>query len=123
MFHVAKKEVTINFSFYCDSYNGIMWNVCCFSSIFGLQCVRSKSTPFILRFNNCKACNRRFLGTISEVPKADIFRNFAGEGNRRSPENVRVAIINRLHGKERESFWQYNLDTFVPQILNNRQLW
>ena len=39
---------------------------------------------FSLRFDNCKACNCRFLGGGAlEVPKADIFWHVTGRGGSR----------------------------------------
>ena len=87
MFYATHKENNINFSFNCDSSNVEYLLV---SSIFGLQYVGSTDTPFILRFSNCKACNRRFLGRVLEVPQDEIFRNFAGEGHQGFSEDVRV---------------------------------
>ena len=82
-------------------------NVC------GVQYVGSTNTPFRLRFNNYKACNRKF-SQGSSVPQAEFFRHFSGEGQRGFLQGIRVSIIDRLTGtnRMRESFWQYKLDNF-----------
>ena len=69
-----------------------------------------------------KACNRKFNGGASGVPQAYIFRHFAGEGRRGFPEDIKIIIIDRRfgNGRQRECFWQYELDTFVPWGLKTR---
>ena len=60
---------------------------------FGDYC--STSTPFRLRFNNYKACYRRFrLG--SSVPQMDFFRHCSGNGHNGFLEDIRFAIIDKL---------------------------
>ena len=63
-------------------------------------------------------------GMLQGYPQVDIFRHFAGEGHRGFLEDFKIIIIDRLfgNGKQRESFWQYKLDTFVPRGLNTRQI-
>ena len=119
--HVTNKEYSINFSFNCDSSNVVYLLEC---NVCGIQYVGSTCTPFRTRFNNYKACNRKFNGGASGVPQADIFRHFAGEGHRGFLEDIKIIIIDRLfgNGRQRESFWQYKLDTFVPRGLNTRQV-
>ena len=119
--HVTNKEYSINFSFNCDSSNVVYLLEC---NVCGVQYVGSTCTPFRTRFNNYKACNRKFNGGASGVPQADIFRHFAGEGHRGFLEDIKIIIIDRLfgNGRQRESFWQYKLDTFVPRGLNTRQV-
>ena len=118
---VTNKEYRINFSFNCGSSNVVYMLEC---HVCGLQYVGSTCTSFRVRFDNYKSCNRRFNGDASEVPRVDIFRHFAGEGHRGFLEDVIVVILNKLYGngKQRESFWQYKLDTFVPRGLNIRQV-
>ena len=70
--HVTKKEYEINFSFTCDSSNVVYLFDCV---VCGVQYVGSTSTPFRLRFNNYKACYRRFRSG-SSVPQMDFFRHF-----------------------------------------------
>ena len=44
-----------------------------------------------------------------------IFCHFVGEGHQGLLEDVSVTTIDRLNGsvRQRESFWQYKLDTFA----------
>ena len=88
----------------------------------GVQYVGSTCTPFRLRFNNYKACNRKFIGGSSGIPQADFFRHFAGKDHHGFLEDIKVIIIDRLNGngRIRESFWQYKLETFAPRGLNIR---
>ena len=85
----------------------------------GVQYVGSTNTPFWLRFNNYKACYRRFRPG-SSVPQMDIFRHFSKEGHHGFVENIRVTVFDTLIGKDRtrESSWQHKLDTFTPRGLN-----
>ena len=57
-------------------------NVC------GVQYVGSTNTPFRLRFNNYKACNRKF-SQGSSVPQAEFFRHFSAEGHRGFLQDIR----------------------------------
>ena len=79
-------------------------NVC------GIQYVGSTCIPFRTRFNNYKACYRKFSGGASGVPLADIFRHFAGEVHRGFLEDIKIIIIDILFGNGRQlvSFRQYN---------------
>ena len=53
----------------------------------GFQYVDSTSTPFRLRFNNYKACYRKFrLG--SSVPQMEFFRRFSEEGHHGFLEDI-----------------------------------
>ena len=113
---VTNKEYRIDFSFNCDSSNMVYMMEC---SVCGLQDVGSTCTSFRVSFNNNKSCNRRFNGGASGVPQAQIFRYFAKEGHQGFLEDVIVVILDKFHGnrRQREGFWQYKLDTFVPRTL------
>ena len=121
IFRVTNKEYRINCSSNCDSSHVVYMLEC---SVCGVQYVGSTCTSFRVRFNNYKSCDRRFNGGASGVHQADIFRHFVGDGNRGFLEDGRVVILDKLYGKgrQRESFWQYKLDTFVPRDLNIRQV-
>ena len=58
------------------------------------------------------------------MPRADIFRHFAGEGHQGFLENIKVIIIDRLigNGRLRESFWQYKLNTrsFYKKLVDKK---
>ena len=114
------KEYKINYSFNCDSSN-VVYLIDC--NVCGVQYVGSTCTPFRLRFNNYKACSRKFnLG--SSVPQMEFFRHFSEEGHRGFLNDISVKVIDRLTGNDRrrESFWQYRLNTFSPMGLNTRQV-
>ena len=68
--HITDKEYKINFPFNCDSSNVVYLMEC---KVCGVQYVGSTCTPFRLRFNNYKACNRKFIGGSSGIPQADFF--------------------------------------------------
>ena len=118
--HVTNKEYKINFLFNCDSSNVVYLLDCV---VCGFQYVGSTSTPFRLRFNNYKACYRKFrLG--SSVPQMEFFRHFSEKGHYGFLEDISVKIIDKLTGKDRirESFWQHKLDTFTPRGLNAKEV-
>ena len=93
-------------------------------SICSLQYDSSTCTSFRVRLNKYKSCNHRFNGGASGVPQAEISRHFARENLRGFLEDARVVILYKLYGngRQRESFWQYKLDTFVPRGLNIRKV-
>ena len=90
--HVTKKEYEINFTFNCDSSNVVYLFDCV---VCGFQYVGSTSTPFRLRFNNYKACYRRFRSG-SSVPQMDFFRHFSEDGHHGFLEGILVTIIDKL---------------------------
>ena len=67
----------INYSFNCDSSNVVYLLEC---TVCGVQYVGSTCTPFRLRFNNYKACSRKFNSGAS-VPQVEFFRHFTEEGH------------------------------------------
>ena len=90
-------------------------------TICGIQYVGSTCTHFRLRFNNYKACSRKFNSGTS-IPQAEFFRHF--RGHREFLKDISVKIIDRLTegNRMRESFWQYRLDCLAPKGLNTRQV-
>ena len=54
---VDSQEYRINHSFNCDSSNVVYLSEC---TVCGVQYVGSTCTPLRLRFNNYKACSRKF---------------------------------------------------------------
>ena len=110
--NVDSREYRINYSFNCDSSNVVYLLEC---TVCGVQYVGSTCTPFRLRFNNYKACNRK-LNSGASVPQAEFFRHFTEEGHRGFLKDISVKMIDRLTGgnRMRESFWQYRLDCFAP---------
>ena len=73
--HSTNKEYQINFSFDCDSSDVVYLMEC---RVCGVQYVGSTCTPFRTRFNNYKACGRKFYGGSSGIPQAEFFRHFTG---------------------------------------------
>ena len=55
----------------------------------------STSTPFRYKFNNYKACFRKF-SSESSVPQMDLFRHFSEENHHELLEDIRVKTIDRL---------------------------
>ena len=55
--NIDSREYRINYSFNCDSSNVVYLLEC---TVCGVQYVGSTCTPFRLRFNNYKACSRKF---------------------------------------------------------------
>ena len=96
--NIDSREYRINYSFNCDSSNVVYLLEC---TVCTVQYVGSTCTPFRLRFNNYKACSRKF-----------------------NSKDISVKIIDRLTGgtRMRKSFWQYRLHCFAPKCLNTRQV-
>ena len=92
--NVDSREYRINYSFNCDSSNVVYLLEC---TVCGVQYVGSTCTPFRLRFNNYKACSRKFNSGAS-VPQAEFFRHFTEEGHRGFLKDISVKIIDRLTG-------------------------
>ena len=117
--HATSKEYKSNFSFNCDS-SGVVYLLDCV--VCGVQYVGSTNTPFRLRFNNYKACYRRYRSG-SSVPQMVFFRHFSEEGHHGFVEDIHVIAIDKLigRGRMRESFWQHKLYTFTPRGLNLRK--
>lgn len=105
----------------CNSSNVIYLLEC---KTCAIQYVGSTSTKFRLRFNNYKNANRNFnLG--KQVPQASLHQHFNQQGHKGANDWVftiieRAPNINIL--RKRERFWQYNLNTFDPDGLNEREV-
>ena len=92
---IDSREYRINYSFNCDSLNVVYLLQC---TVCGVQYVGSTCTPFRLRFNNYKACSRKFnLG--ASVPQVEFFRHFTEEGHHGFLNDISVKIIDRLTGE------------------------
>ena len=115
--NIDSREYRINYSFNCDSSNVVYLLEC---TVCGVQYVGSTCTPFRLRFNNYKACSRKFNSGAS-VPQVEFFRHFTEEGHHGVLKDISVKIIDRLTGgnRMRESFWQYGLESpgNLPQTI------
>ena len=92
-------------------------------TVCGVQYVGSTCTSFRLRFDNDKACSRKFnLG--ASMLQVEFFRHFTEEGHQGFLKDISVKILERVTAgnRMRESFWQYRLDCFAPKGLNTRQV-
>ena len=97
------------------------------------QYVGSTKTAFRLRFNNYKShfrsfCERQNAGTLQQgrvVPQAGLFSHFT-QHDHHGMADWKFQIIDssktEVHLRERESFWQYKLKTFLPIGLNERSV-
>ena len=69
-------------------------------TVCGVQYIGSTCTPFRLRFENYKACSRKFNSGAS-VPQMEFFRRFTEEGHHGFLKAICVKIIDRLTGEIR----------------------
>ena len=83
------------YSFNCDSSNAVYLLEC---TVCGVQYVGSICTPFRLRFNNYKACSRKFNSGAS-VPQVEFFRHFTEESHHGFLKYISVKIIDRITGE------------------------
>ena len=97
--------------------------------VYKLQCrtcnkqyIGSTITPFRLRFNNYKSHFRSFLKGNS-VPQAHLFSHFTEAGHN-GMDDWEFQLIDRSNHtqqlRKRESYWQFKLNTFRPNGLNER---
>jgi len=89
----------------------------------GVQYVGSCTTKFRLRFNNYKSCHNRCKKQT--VMQADLHDHFC-QADHNSIQDWEFILIDRGENLEsvrkRERFWQYKLNTFVPEGLNDREV-
>jgi len=97
------------------------------------QYVGSTKTAFRLRFNNYKShfrayCDRKNAGTLTQgrvVPQAGLFSHF-DQNDHHGMQDWQFQIIdcaqNEGQLRQRESFWQFKLKTFLPIGLNERSV-
>ena len=99
----------------------------------GLQYVGSTITKFRERFNNYKSQFRKYLerkeaGHLRPgdgISQAGLFEHFCLQGHH-GMDDWSFQIIDQADSlerlRERESFWQYKLNSFIPRGLNERQV-
>ena len=84
------------------------------------QYIGSTSTPFRLRFNNYKAFYKKHLEGIM-VPQETFFNHF-DQFDHNSIEDWEITLIDKADNiqtlRQKESFWQYKLNSFSPHGLN-----
>ena len=124
-----------NFSIRTEDFNCnskfVIYRLICKSC--NKQYVGSTKTAFRLRFNNYKShfrsyCELKNAGTLQNgksIPQAGLFAHFL-HNNHHGMEDWRFQIIDcsNTEGqlRERESFWQFKLETFLPVGLNERSV-
>lgn len=100
----------------CNSTNVVYLLTC---KTCGVQYVGSCATKFRLRFNNYKSCNDRHFHKI--VPQQSLHNHFDLPGHNAFSDFDFTLIDqgeNETCVRKRERFWQYQLNTFLPQGLN-----
>ena len=105
----------------CNSQN-IVYLVQCKTC--NLQYVGSTTTKFRLRFNNYKNCYRNY-NSKKQVPQAAFHAHFAQEDHN-GIQDWKFTLIDQARDvdsvRRSEAFWQYTLDTFHPNGLNERNV-
>ena len=106
------------------------------------QYVGSTITKFRDRYNNYKSKFRAYFhkrsnGTLGEgkpIEQSGLFEHFIEHGNVKGFEERKTeswsfwsfeiidSSFNEAKLLERESFWQYELNTFIPHGLNERNV-
>ena len=89
-----------------------------------LQYVGSTTTSFRLRFNNYKSHNKRF-NLKGRAPQESFHAHF-NLPDHNGKEDWEVTLIDQGETLEsvrrKESFWQFELNTFIPNGLNEREV-
>ena len=98
-----------------------------------MQYVGSTVTKFRERFNNYKSQFRKYMqrkeannhNPGKDIAQAALFEHFCAEDHH-GMEDWSFNIIDQADSlkrvRERESFWQYKLDSFSPRGLNDREV-
>ena len=104
----------------CNSTNVVYLLSC---KTCGVQYVGSCITKFRLIFNNYKSCNRRHFEQV--VPQQSLQSHFDTPGHNRISD-FSFTLIDQAENekclRKRERFWQYKLETFFPQGLNDHEV-
>ena len=108
--------------------------ICLFScKVCGVQYVGSTKTAFRIRFNNYKSKHRKFRemffnGTLkgaSGVEQKIFHQHFCNDGHH-GDEDWSVTLIDQVDNlpmlRKNERFWQYKLNTFYPNGLNEKEV-
>ena len=118
-FQGKRRNYYINFSFDCNS-KGVIYMIKCKKC--GKVYIGSTTTTFRKRFNNHKSSLRRYGMGQCNIPGAHLYAHFF-EGGHNGLDDVSVKIIDKCNMNEpteREGFWVYKLESFMPQGLNSR---
>ena len=115
---------------YCNS-RFVVYKLRCLTC--GLQYVGSTITKFRERFNNYKAQFNKYAERLAEghanpgqgISQADLFQHFCSLDHH-GLNDWSFQIIDQSDSlervRERESFWQHKLNSFIPYGLNEREV-
>ena len=118
-FYDKGRTYHINYSFDCDS-RGVVYLIKCKKCL--KLYVGSTIKTFPTRFNNHKSSMKRYERGQMRIPGEHLYAHFFDEGHV-GLADVEVMIIDRTNVNDptqREGFWAYKLDSFVPKGLNIR---
>ena len=119
--HDRKNSFKINYHFNCDS-SGVVYLLSCKKCM--KSYVGSTVNTFRLRFNNHKSSLKRYGKGQRNIPGEYLYAHSFTEGHE-GLSDLSVNIIDRLdvtNPTDREGYWIYRLNTFVPNGLNLRDL-
>ena len=109
----------MNYRFDCDSV-GVIYLLSC------KKCnklyIGSTTNSFRKRFNNHKSCLDRYGRDLRDMSGEHLYAHFFSEGHD-GLADLSVNIIDKtdMHNPtDREAFWIYKLNNFVPKGLNQR---
>ena len=112
----GKKYLIRELNLNCNSSNVVYLLTC---KVCGIQYVGSCTTKFRLRFNNYKSCNRRHISNV--VCQEKLHSHFDSSGHN-GFSDFQFTLIDQGSDpnsvRKREMFWQYKLNTFLPNGLN-----
>ena len=115
---------------YCNS-KYVVYKLRC--NVCTKQYVGSTITTFRTRFNNYKSQFRKYSkrkqdcnpNPGKDIKQASLFEHFCSDGHH-GLDDWSFQLIDQADSeirlRERESFWQHKLDTFVPRGLNEREV-
>ena len=104
----------------CRSFNTVYLITC---GTCGLQYVGSTCPEFRERYGNYKSCQK--FHVTKNVPQQQFHEHFSQPGHNRFSDFKFVLIdqgIDEKSARKREKFWMYELNTFIPHGLNDREV-
>ena len=116
-FEGNNKKYLINFAFNCDS-EGVIYLILC--KKYRKNYAGSTDTTFSKRFDNHKRSMIRFGKGQRGIPREHLYKHFFEDGHK-GLENMVVKMIDKMNiydPTNREGFWAYKLNPFVPNGLN-----
>ena len=124
VFNLRKGDLNCNSKF-------VVYKLRCLTC--GLQYVGSTITKFRERFNDYKAQFRKYVKRKREghenpgegISQANLFEHFCAVDHN-GIEDWSFQLIEQVENlervREREAFWQYKLNSFIPYGLNEREV-